>query len=170
MEKMLRLDWNLVFTIINLVVLYLLLRKFLIRPITDIMEKRKAMIEEGLNDANHTKEQALALKQQYEGAMNGAKLESGEMIEQAKKNAQAEYSRIVNDADIQAGKILKTARETVHIEREQTMREMQSQIASLAMVAARKIAVEQSSGSGNQAVYDQFLEEAGDPNDDTDNG
>ena len=38
---MLRIDFNLVLTIINLIVLYLILRKFLFRPVMDIMEKRE---------------------------------------------------------------------------------------------------------------------------------
>ena len=41
---MLRIDFNLVLTIINLIVLYLILRKFLFRPVMDIMEKREKMI------------------------------------------------------------------------------------------------------------------------------
>ena len=46
---MLQLNVNLLFTIINLVVLYLLLKKFLIKPVTDVMEKRKKLIADGLN-------------------------------------------------------------------------------------------------------------------------
>ena len=39
---MLRLDFNLVLEMINLLVLFLLLRRFLIRPITNIMEKKRS--------------------------------------------------------------------------------------------------------------------------------
>ena len=45
--QLLRIDWNVVFTIINLIVLYLALRKFLIKPVTNIMEQRKQMIALG---------------------------------------------------------------------------------------------------------------------------
>ena len=44
---MLSLDLNLVWTIINLVVLYLLLRHFLFKPVMGIMEKRRQIIEDG---------------------------------------------------------------------------------------------------------------------------
>ena len=43
---MIKIDINLVFTIINLIVLYLLMKKFLFGPIIAVMEKRKAMIDE----------------------------------------------------------------------------------------------------------------------------
>ena len=42
-----RIDFNLVLTMINLVILFLILRKFLFRPIMNIMEKREAMISDG---------------------------------------------------------------------------------------------------------------------------
>ena len=48
---MLRIDFNLVLTMINLVILFLILRKFLFRPIMNIMEKREAMISDGLKNA-----------------------------------------------------------------------------------------------------------------------
>ena len=44
--------WNILFHMINLVILYLLLRKFLIGPLMNIMEKRRAMIADGLQNAS----------------------------------------------------------------------------------------------------------------------
>ena len=49
---MLSLDFNFVLEMINLVILYLLLRKFLIGPVMNIMEKRRAMIADGIQNAN----------------------------------------------------------------------------------------------------------------------
>ena len=45
---MLRIDLNLVWTIINVIILYLLLKKFLIKPVTAIMDKREQMVKQGL--------------------------------------------------------------------------------------------------------------------------
>ena len=59
--QLLRIDWNVVFTIINLIVLYLALRKFLIKPVTNIMEQRKQMIEGEIADARKEKDKAYDL-------------------------------------------------------------------------------------------------------------
>lgn len=163
---MLSLDFNLVLEMINLVILYLLLRKFLIGPITNIMEKRKAMIEDGLQNANDQQEKAMQLKQQYEDALSGAKAESRQMLEQAKADARKEYDRIVSDADVEAGKILKEARETIHLEKEQSLREMKSEVAGLAMDAAKKIMMDSCGEKDSRAVYDEFLKEAGELHED----
>ena len=164
---MLRVDFNLVLTMINLVILFLILRKFLFRPIMNIMEKREAMISDGLKNAQDSQTQALELKSQYEDKLKGAKEESSQMIERAKQEAKAEYDRIGGDAGTEAEKLMKSARETMDMEREQTLREMKSQVASLAMDAARKVLMNEDHVADDQSVYDQFLKEAGDPHDRT---
>ena len=78
---------NLVYTIINVIILYLLLRHFLIKPVTDIMEKRKQLIADGLQSAQDAQDGALKMKQEYEAALNGAKQESVQIVENARKSA-----------------------------------------------------------------------------------
>ncbi|WP_346662998.1 F0F1 ATP synthase subunit B [uncultured Merdimonas sp.] len=160
---MLRVDFNLVLTMINLVVLFLILRKFLFRPVMDIMEKREAMIADGLKNAETSQTEALELKSQYEAKLQGAKEESSQMIERAKQEAKAEYDRIVSDADNEAQKLIQSARDNMDMEREQAIRDMKSQVASLAMDAARKVLVNGGRGADDTSAYDQFLEETGDP-------
>lgn len=59
---MIKVDLSLLWTIINLVVFYLLLKKFLFKPVMGIMEKREQMIADGLKNASDRQEEAEALK------------------------------------------------------------------------------------------------------------
>ena len=81
---MLRLD-GIVFTIINLIVLYLILRHFLIGPIRNIMQKRDEMLAKQFADAKAKEEQAAEMKMQYEALMHDAKEESNRILENAKQ-------------------------------------------------------------------------------------
>ena len=130
---------NLVYTIINLIVLFLLLRHFLIKPVSDIMEKRRQMIADGLQGAQDAQSDAQKMKQEYEDALKGAKLESAAIVEKARSEAKTEYDRIVSEAGSKAGDLLEAAKENVRIEREKTMKDLQTQIAGLAMASAEKI-------------------------------
>ena len=143
---------NLVYTIINLIVLFLLLRHFLIKPVSDIMEKRRQMIADGLQGAQDAQSDAQKMKQEYEDALKGAKLESAAIVEKARSEAKTEYDRIVSEAGSKAGDLLEAAKENVRIEREKTMKDLQTQIAGLAMASAEKIV-----GDKEQNIYDQFL-------------
>ncbi len=161
---MLSLDLNLVWTIINLVVLYLLLRHFLFKPVMGIMDKRKKIIEDGLKNAQDAQSDAKKMKQEYEDALKGAKQESAQIIENARSAAKNEYDRIVGEAGDKAGNIIESAKETVRIEREQTMKELQGEIAGLAVASAAKIV----GRTADEDLYDQFLKEVGGSHDDTD--
>ena len=149
---------GLVWTIINLIVLFLLLRHFLINPVSNIMEQRRKLIADGLQNAQDTQDEA-----NYEEALSGAKKESAEIVDKARIDARAEYDRIVGEAGAKAGNIIENAKENVRIEREQTMKELQSQIAGLAIASAEKIV-----GDKEQNIYDQFLGEVGGTDEDTD--
>ena len=78
--QLLRIDWNVIFTIVNLIVLYLGLRKFLIGPVTKVMDQRKQLIEGQMADARHVNEQANELKAQYEDALKQAHEESAQIL------------------------------------------------------------------------------------------
>ena len=136
---MLRLDINLVFTIINLLILFLLLKKFLFGPVVSVMEQRKALIEEQLSNAAKAEASANKLKD--------------------------EYDKIVADAHTQAGKIVENAEKNMEVQKEKALRDMESQIADLAMSAATKVINDKSSELDNAKLYDEFLGKAGDAND-----
>ena len=162
---MIKIDINLVFTIINLIVLYLLMKKFLFGPIIGVMEKRKAMIDEQLASAEKTTTEANQLKGQYEDALKSAKEESFSIVEQAKDEAKVQADSIVKRANDQAGQILEKARRDISTEQEAAMKAMEGKVAELAMDAASRIMGKKNDEAQDMSLYDQFLEGAGDPHD-----
>ena len=60
---MIQLNINLLFTIINLLVLYFLMKRFLIGPIMRVMDQRQTMIEEGLENARNSQKEAEELSE-----------------------------------------------------------------------------------------------------------
>ena len=165
MDQVIKIDINLVFTIINLLVLYLLMKKFLFGPIIKVMDERKAMIDQQFAGAKEQEDQAKALKEQYEGALKSAKEESYQIMEQAKKEAKAQADRTVEDTQAKVAAMLAKAQEDISTERENAMRQMKDDVASLAMEAAGKIIGKNSGTEQDLSLYDQFIEEAGDPDD-----
>ena len=77
---MLRLDINLVFTVINLLVLYFFMRKFLFGRVNKILEERKALIEKQFADAKTAQDAADGMKTEYEGKLAAAQGEGEEII------------------------------------------------------------------------------------------
>ena len=152
---MMSLGWSLVWTIINLIVLYLLMKKFLIGPVLGIMEKRKACIAKEMEEARVSREKAEELKLQYEKSLAMAKEESSQILENAKTDARQVRESIVKNANNEAAKIIEAAQNTARQEQEN------------AMQAAKKLLLEKSDENSNDMLYDKFLAKAGDA-DDTD--
>ncbi|HJC11119.1 MULTISPECIES: F0F1 ATP synthase subunit B [unclassified Blautia] len=162
---MLNLGWSLVWTIINLIIFYLLMKRFLVGPVLGIMEKRKNLIAQELENAKAAQEKAEELKGHYEGALAGAKEESAQIIEAARADAKSESERMVKEANLEAAKIIENARVTAEQEKENALQGAKSEIAGLALEAARKLLSEGSTEKGNSMLYDEFLAKAGDGND-----
>ena len=56
---------NLLFTVLNLLVLFLLMKKFLYKPVLGVIEKRKELIDQQFEQVQGAKAEAAVLKEQY---------------------------------------------------------------------------------------------------------
>ena len=159
---MLKLDWNLLITLINFMVFYLLMRKFLIKPVTRIMEERKKLIEDGLNQARQDQEEALKLKEQYEAALTDAREESGKIVADARQSAKKEYDRVLQEARADAGALMENAQKNIALEKEKALLDLKGQVAGLAIEAARKVTGRKDYSQEDLAPPPPPLSEAGD--------
>ncbi len=148
---MLRLDMNFVWTIVNLIVLYLLLRHFLIGPVLDVMNKRRGMIEQSISDARNKEVQAADLKKQYEEKLAASSDEGSKLIEEAKNQAKAQYDRILKDAEEDAGRLMVEARKQAEADQEKALREAKAQIAGIVIAAAAKVVNQEVSARANHS-------------------
>lgn len=162
---MLKLDMNLVWSIVNFIVLYLLLRHFLIGPVMNVINKRQAMIEQSISNAREAEGKAAVLKKEYEEKMAASSEEGLRLIEEAKNQARAQYDRILKDAGEEAGRVIEEAQKKTEADQERALREAKAQIAGLVIAAAAKVVNQEVSAKTNQALYDSFLAEAGDSHD-----
>lgn len=159
---MLSLDpYNLICTIINIIVLLLLVKLFLFKPVDKMLKAREELLKKQYDEAEATKQQANALKVQYEASIEKAKEESEEIISQAKVKAQKEYDAILKSADEDASKMIEKAQEKIAAEKAETLRNMKTEIAVMVMGAAAKVMEQSCDTAQNQKIYDQFLAEAG---------
>ncbi len=161
---MLSLDWNLLWTVINLVIFYILMKKFVWNKILGAMEKRKAMIDKQFKDADDERRAAGELKDQYQAKLAGADEESARLIADAKLAAKAKADKIVDNAQMTSDKLIRDARVTIENERQDALRSVKHDIASLALDAAAKVVAKEAETIDNSAIYDQFLEEDEDGN------
>ena len=152
---MLRIDINILFMMINLLILYVLIRKFLFKPVHNILAKRDEEIKAKYADADRTKQDAQALKDQYENTVKELAASREEKIAAARKDADAEYDRIVADANGKSDAIVDEARKKAQAAADQEKHKAEEEISGMVKDAAAKIAEAQS----DEKLYDDFLKQ-----------
>lgn len=162
---MISVDINLLFAIINIIVLFLLLRKFLIKPVRNIMEKRDEIIRSGLENARKSQSDAELMKQEYEEKLKNAGDISAGIISDAKKEAEARSKNILDEANAKADNILSSARENAETAKIKAVSEAKEQIADLAAEMARKLVTTSKDSNFDSGEYDRFIREIGDDDD-----
>ena len=96
---MLRVDWNLLLTIINLLLLFVMMRIFLFKPVQKIIAARQAEADRQFKEADESKQAAEEARKQYEASLANAEETKKQVLQEARQTADAEYKRIVSDAE-----------------------------------------------------------------------
>lgn len=154
---MLTLNWNIFWIVFNIIVLFILLRIFLFKPLNNLAEKRRELIEGQIEEADTKNREATELKDRYEASLKGAKEESAQIISSAKERAQVQYNSIIDKANEDAAHIVEQANKAAESDREQILREAKAEIAEMALAAASKVIGNTVDGSANKKLLDDFL-------------
>ena len=159
---MLHIDSNIFWTVFNLLLLFILLRIFLFKPVLGMIEKRKNTISSTLSEADQKNADAAALKVQYENSLKDAKQESFQIVSEAKERAQGQYNQIIDKAHADATQIVQQANAAAQADRERMMKDARGELAEVALAAASKLLGTTVDAKTNKAMLDAFLAEAGD--------
>ena len=127
--------WNMVMIVINLLVLYAIFRKFLYKPVMNVIHRREELIQGQFDSAKKTQDDALQLKADYEEKLQKANVKADEIILAARDQAKEEHEKAVLETQAKTEK----AKADIEKEQKQAQQEVQGEIAKLALIAARKI-------------------------------
>ena len=151
---MLNIDpYTILFTLINLLILFVAMKKVLFKPINDILESRAKTVQDNLEQARRQQEEAQALKAQYEEQMAQSRQQAAQLLSQAKAQGQEVYQKAVTDAQTEAKKLMTAGAARNRHDREAMLKSVREEVASLVVEAAAKVA-EQS-----DTAIDDFLRE-----------
>ena len=151
--------WSIFEAVANVLILFVLLRIFLFKPINKMRDERTRTIQDNLDSAEKAKAEAEELRQQYEDSISEAKEKANEIIVKAHEDAENERTAIIRKSQEEAEKIVADADKTIENERKRVLRQAQSEIADLAIEAASKIIGENVDDEKNRRLVDKFLSE-----------
>ena len=155
------IPWTFIFTLLNLLLTILIVKKFLFGPINSILEKRQALSEKELTDARAAKLEATNLKAEYESSIADARAEATTIIQNAQKEAQAKADATIREAQEQATDIRARAAADIAQEKKKAINEAKDEIGGLAMEIAGKVVEKEINEEDHRRLIDDFLEKVG---------
>lgn len=151
---------NIVYTVINLLILYVVFRLFLFKRVDAVLQKRREEIEQATAEAVKKEKEAENFKESYAKKLQDVGKECDEMVAKSKKDGYDEYDRIINDAKEKAEQIIIEAKHNAQIEAQREKDAYVSELTDLVVHAANKIAVSKHDEETDKELYNKFIFEA----------
>lgn len=153
--------WTFVATICNLFLQIYLIKRFLFKPVNAMLEKRKAMADAQIQDAIKAKDEAKAMKAEYEQNMAEAKNKANEILTTAQKTASVQSEEILKEAAKQAAAIKAKAEKDIAQEKRKAVNEIKDEIGGMAMDIAGKVIEREISEEDHKKLIDEFIANVG---------
>ncbi|QSX05046.1 F0F1 ATP synthase subunit B [Sedimentibacter sp. zth1] len=154
-------DATLFIMLINIGILYFVLKKFLFKPVTAFMDKRSKGIEDSIKDAENKVKDAEKYKNNYLDKLNNAQIERKEIIDKAVYNANLKADNILKEAKSEASALKVKADKDIELERKKAYNDVKSEISSIAIMAASKVLESEVDEKKNSELINKFIEEVG---------
>ena len=143
--------------ILIIVILYNVLKHFLVGPITKTLEARKERIAKGLEDARQAAIARDNADAQAKKILEEARQEAAKVRQDAVAQGEETRKGIVAQAEAEAKETVATARDEAEEERNRILSELRGQVAAIAIAAANKIVGDSLDESRQHALIEEFF-------------
>ena len=161
-QALITLDgWTFLAQICNLMIQLVIFKKFLLKPIKQVIADRKAKADSEIADAQKLRTEAEAMKAEYEQNLQNARTEANQIVTAAQKTATARSEEIVGEARAQAAALNQKAEADIAQERKKAVNEVKDEIGGIAMEIASKVVEREISEKDHKDLIDEFIKNVG---------
>ena len=153
--------WDILISLLNLLLIFIIFKHFLYKPVRKVLDKRKAAIDADYASAKDAKDSAIAEKEAYEAKMKGAQKEADDMIKSAASTADRRSSKIIDDAKIKADGIIRQAHSEVELEKKKAADDIKREIADVSALLTEKMLEREINENDHREFIDSFIEGIG---------
>jgi F-type H+-transporting ATPase subunit b len=148
--------------IVNFLVLWFLLSRFVFPPVMRMLRERQERIRDGLAEAERARQEAAEARAEFERQLAEERRKSQEAMAQAARTAEEVREKIIAEAREEAAQIKRQARAEIAQEREQMLAELRKQVADLAILAAQRVIGRSLDEEAQRQLVQEFLTQSGD--------
>ena len=150
------------FTLCNFIALFLVLKKFLFKPVMKLIADRQQEIDDMYAEADKAQKSAEALEAEYAQKLSVAAETSQRMVKEAVQRGQEREAEIVSQANAQADAIRQKAAADIAQEKKKALNDAKDEISGMAMAIAEKVVGRELNVQDQDRLVDSFIDALGD--------
>ncbi len=154
--------WTALFTLLNMVLTFLILKKFLFKPVNKMIDDRQKEIDDIYADANAAKQDAEAMRADYTRKISEAKETSAQIVAEATQEANRRSDEIIRQARQDADALRQKAGTDIALEKKKALNEVKGDISKIALDIAGKVVEREMNDADQERLVEGFLREMGD--------
>lgn len=152
---------NTVLSLLAILFLFTMMSYLLFNPAKKMLKDRQERIKNDIDTARKDKEEAAAVKKEYDQKLKGIEKEAEEILSEARQKALKNEARIVDEAKEEAARIIKRANEEALLEKKRVMDEAKQEMIAIASMMAGKVVAASIDTSIQDTLVDETLKEIG---------
>ena len=143
--------------IVNLIIVYTVVAKWIVGPIGGMLEKRRDNIAQGLEDARIAAEARANAEKEAEKILAEAQAEASKVVREANERAQGVAKEVKAEAEAEAVKSREATLAEAEVERDRILGDLRGQVAALSISATQKLVGEALDEKRQHALLDEFF-------------
>lgn len=150
-----------IWTLVSFFILLILLAKLVYPLILKGLKKREETIQQQLEEARKTKQEAAALLEDYKRQLAEARSEAQKIINEGKGLGENMRKEIVQKAQQESNQIVKRAQEEIELQKQKALLELQEKIADLSIMAASKVINKSLNTEDHRRLVEEYVSKVG---------
>lgn len=151
--------WHILFTWINLLLLVLLLKKFLFKPVNEVLAKRQAQVDGLYTEAETARTAAESDKQLYAEKLGAAREEADALMKDAVQRAGKKSEELLAETQRQVSRMKEKAEADIAQERLKAKNDIKNDVSQMVLDVAGKVIGRELNAEDQNALIDRFIDE-----------
>lgn len=143
--------------IVNLLIVYTVIAKWVVGPIGNMLEKRRQAIAQGLEDARVAADARANAEKEAAKIIADAQAEASKVVREANERAQEVAKAVKAEAEAEAAKARQSALTEAELERNRLLADLRGQVAALAIAATQKLVGDALDEKRQHALLEEFF-------------
>ncbi len=153
--------WQILISLANLLIMFLIIKKFLYKPVKATLAKRQSELDERYQSAEAAEQEARRHKADWESKMADAQSQADRMVDQATEQAKFRSDAMIEEARQKAEALVQMAQTQAQLERRKAQDGIKREIVEVSGLLTEKMLEREINAEDHRRLIDSFIDQIG---------